>query len=358
MRCCVECFKDIHIRSTIEKQGIIGDCDYCSGKNVAVYDIAISPNPIADAIIELVQIYSVSGLREAKPLRIALREDWDIFNAEEIVIQKLVVDLCESVIGSDSEIFSQNVIIAELHDDHFLKEFGVVGGVSWEKFAESIKFRNRFHSGMFNADAFASFLSILAKPYSFGTEFYRARITNNNIGYAPTEMSAPPPDKRSAGRINPEGIGVLYLSSDDHTVLNEVRANAFDYVSIGTFKLTEDIKVVNLSGISKTSPFLYQGELERYAANKNVFQEIAIEIAKPLRRSDSLIEYLPTQYIAEFIKSQGYDGVEYASTLREGGYNIAVFDELLLECMSVNTVEIAKIQYELRKQTLHGGDIP
>jgi len=33
MRCCVECFKDIHIRNTIEKQGVIADCDYCSHKS-------------------------------------------------------------------------------------------------------------------------------------------------------------------------------------------------------------------------------------------------------------------------------------------------------------------------------------
>ncbi|MCL2153617.1 MAG: RES family NAD+ phosphorylase [Oscillospiraceae bacterium] len=348
MRCCVECFKDVHIRSTIEKQSVLGDCDYCSGTNVAVYDISKTPNPISDAIIGLVQIYSVSDLPEAKLLKAALHDDWDIFNLVETTIQKLVIDLCDSVVGVESEIFTKNVIIAELLDDDFMKEFGVVSGVSWAKFAESIKYRNRFHSGMFNADAFASFLSIIAKSYSAGVEFYRARITNNSSGYMPTEMNVPPPNKRSAGRINPEGIGILYMSSDRNTVLNEVRASTFDYVSIGAFKLVKDIKVVNLSGISETSPFLYQGELEKYAANRKVFQEIALETAKPLRRSDSPIEYLPTQYIAEFIKSQGYDGVEYASTLREGGYNIAVFDETLFECLSVNTVEIAKIQYELK----------
>jgi len=348
MMCCIECFRDIHIRNTIEKQGVIGDCDYCSHKGVAVYDIEMIPNPIADAVIGLVQLYSVSDLPQAKPLKIALHDDWDIFCADVATIQTLIIDLCSSVINSDSDIFTRNVIIEQLLDDDFLREFGVVRGLGWEQFAESIKYENRFHSGMFNADAFASFLSIISKAYTAGVEFYRARITHNSRGYSSDEMSAPPKDKRSAGRINPEGIGILYLSSDDNTVLNEIRANTFDYVSIGTFKLVKDIKVVNLSGISGTSPFLYQGELEKYAANRKVFQEIARDTAKPLRRSDSLIEYLPTQFIAEFIKSQGYDGVEYASTLREGGYNIAVFDETLFECVCVNTVEVTKIQYEIR----------
>ena len=140
-------------------------------------------------------------------------------------------------------------------------------------------------------------------------------------------------------------IPALYLSSDCETVLHEVRATTHDYITIGEFRLQRDIEVVNLSGFSNTSPFLYQGEIEKYAANRKVFQEIALELAKPLRRNDSPLEYLPTQYIAEFIKSQGYDGVEYASTLRQGGHNLAVFNEELFECTSVNTIEISKIVY-------------
>ncbi|MCL2856729.1 MAG: RES family NAD+ phosphorylase [Oscillospiraceae bacterium] len=346
MKCCIECFKDIHIRNTIEKQGSIGDCDYCSHKNIAVYDVSSIPNPIADIIVGLIQIYSVSDLPDAKPLKVALHDDWDIFNAGIATIQTLSVDLCSPVINSNSDVFTKNVIISQLLDDDFIREFCVVRGLSWEQFAESIKYENRFHSGMFNADAFSSFLSIITKSYSTGAELYRARIAHTPNGYTTNEMCAPPKEKRSAGRINPEGIGVLYLSSDGKTVLNEVRASTFDYVSIGAFKLTKDIKVVNLSGISETSPFLYEGELEKYAANRKVFREIAHEIAKPLRRSDSPIEYLPTQYIAEFIKSQGYDGVEYASTLRESGNNIAVFDETLFECVSVQTIEVSEVSYK------------
>ena len=199
---------------------------------------------------------------------------------------------------------------------------------------------------MFNHEQFASFLSIIRNNYPAGTHMYRARISTEKRGFTKSEMAAPPKGRRTAGRINPEGIGVLYLSSDKLTVLNEVRASAFDYVTIGKFQALRGIRVANLSGVGQTSPFLYGSELEKFAANRKVFQEIAAEIAKPLRRSDSPLEYLPTQYIAEFIKSQNYDGVEYASTLRQGGYNLAVFDEDSFECIDVETVEVSKILYE------------
>lgn len=131
-------------------------------------------------------------------------------------------------------------------------------------------------------------------------------------------------------------------------MIHEIRANAFDNVTIGEFQLLRDIKVVNLSGIAQASPFHYDNGLERFTVNRKVYQEIALEVAKPLRRSDSPLEYLPTQYIAEFIKSQNYHGVEYASTLREGGFNLSVFDESLFKCINVQTVEVVEIHYKTK----------
>jgi len=122
-----------------------------------------------------------------------------------------------------------------------------------------------------------------------------------------------------------------------------VRVSAFDFVTVGTFESVKDIKVVDLSGISNTSPFVYTNKLEYYALNRKVFKDIAFEIAKPLRRSDSILEYIPTQYITEFIKSQGYDGVEYASTMQTGGFNLAIFDESLFKCVATKVIEIKKL---------------
>lgn len=350
MNCCIACFCDAHIRATIEKQGTRGDCDFCSSKGEFVCDISGTPNPISEIIIELVQSYAVSDNEGIKPLKIALRDDWDIFNAGAESILALTKKLCEAIYPSDSDIFEKNVFIPQLADEDFLREFGVVRGRSWAEFSNSIKYHNRFHSGMFNADAFASFLSIVAKTYPVGSRFYRARISPDKRGFSKENMGAPPKEKRSSGRINPEGVGSLYLALDVETIINEVRASAFDYITVGEFETSRDITVVNLSGVAKTSPFLYAGAFEQFAANRKVFQEIAAELAKPLRRSDSSLEYLPTQYIAEFIKSQSYDGVEYASTLRPGGYNLAAFEEKLFNCVSVKTVEVTEILY--RTQTM------
>ena len=189
-------------------------------------------------------------------------------------------------------------------------------------------------------------MSVATKRFLKGTKFFRARIADGKEGFKPNEMFAPPVDLRRAGRINPEGIGVLYLASDKITALTEARASVYDFVSVGEFCAKKDLRIVDLSSISKMSPFLYQGDIEQFFVNRKVFQEMALEIAKPLRRNDSVLEYLPTQYISEFVKSQGYDGVAYESTLHRGGYNVAIYDELFLDCLDVNTVEVKQVKYE------------
>ena len=78
-------------------------------------------------------------------------------------------------------------------------------------------------------------------------------------------------------------------------------------------------------------------------------------MSKSLRRSDSTLDYVPTQYIVDFIKSiehndeQEYDGIEYNSTTNPGGYNLAIFNPDLFECVSVSVYDIEKLQYTSKK---------
>jgi hypothetical protein len=350
MNCCINCFKDTFIKEVIKKEGKKGNCDFCPGKDTFVLDIAKESNPVSEKIIQLVEIYSPSKDPEAKLLKESLRDDWDIFSADAETIQRLLEKLCFSSYPKNSEIFTQKVYIPSLADEGFLKEYAVVRDFDWRKFSDSIKHKNRFHNGMVNVDAFASFFTAIDKKYPKKTKLFRARIAISKDGFEASDMGPPPKDKRTAGRVNPDGIGILYLSDDETTALHEVHARALDFVTIGEFRALHDIKVVNLSGFSSISPYNLDMELAGFAVNRKIFQEIAFEIAKPQRRSDSPLEYLPTQYIAEYIKSQDYDGVEYASTLCNGGKNIAVFNEALFECVGVKTIEITKLEYD--KKTL------
>lgn len=338
MNCCVDCFHDTQIRAMINANGIIGDCDFCGKKNVSIYSVD-KESDLSDIISEVLSMYEETD--DGEPLFSVIIDDWGIFEKDLPSSPELVTTFCSSIYGDEGHIHNKNVRIP--HD--YIENYGIFSGHSWSEFSDFIKTKNRFCNGYFRADQFVSFLGYSIAKYSKGTEFYRARICDSKRGYGKNEMGPPPAGKRKPGRVNPEGIGVFYLTSDEPTALCEVRASAFDFITVGTFKLLKDIKVVDISGLNNISPVLYSGGLEALAANAKIFSDIAKEIAKPLRRNDSPLEYLPTQYITEFIKSKGYSGVAYKSTMGTGGDDIAVFDESLFECVAVHNVEIQAIEY-------------
>lgn len=187
--------------------------------------------------------------------------------------------------------------------------------------------------------------------YKKGAIFYRSRISSEE-GFSPEEMGAPPSEKATAGRANSAGIRCLYLASDPDTTIQEIRAGVFDYVSVGRFELQEDIVVVDLKAIDYISPFIDGLSFLEHAINKEHLKRINMEIGRPLRRSDSALDYIPTQYISDFIKSIMHDGkpeyagIEYNSTINFSGQNLAIFYPDLFLCTDVEVYHIKELRYE------------
>ena len=80
-----------------------------------------------------------------------------------------------------------------------------------------------------------------------------------------------------------------------------------------------------------------------------IIRKIGDEIAKPMRRFDKDLDYVPTQYICDYVKHLGYDGIKYKSTLMEDGVNYAIFDQRKFECVNVDVVTIENVQYKYEK---------
>lgn len=114
--------------------------------------------------------------------------------------------------------------------------------------------------------------------------------------------------------------------------MKEIRAHAFDYVTIATFKLIREINVLDLCSITHNSPFYADTDKVDYLINEQIMRAIERDLAKPMSRWDSELDYLPTQYISDFAKFCGYDGVRYYSTFDKDAYNIALFDSSACSC--------------------------
>ena len=63
-----------------------------------------------------------------------------------------------------------------------------------------------------------------------------------------------------------------------------------------------------------------------------------------MRRYDSELEYIPTQFICEYIKVfTRAKGIRFRSSLHKEGNNIVFFESALMECKSVKKVKIRNI---------------
>jgi hypothetical protein len=349
MICCEKCFKDVEIIGVIRRINQVGTCQLCGERDVYIYNTDTN-NELAGMFNDLLDIYTADDeLPDDYPhenrtlLKDELYNRWSIFSVTSDLVYRAITSICHEKYEEHPEIFDAPIGIIELNQKEYLEKYSIMKTCEWEDFVEGIKITNRFHTDYINKEKLYYFCNFIKRPYKVGKTFYRARICSDTVGFTVDNMGAPP-----AGRANSAGISCLYLADSDITAINEIRAGVYDYVAVGKFILKKDIEVVNLTLADQISPF-WAIDNTVHAINKKHLQKIGVDIAKPLRRHDSPLDYLPTQYISDFIKSRGFAGIEYKSTMNNDGYNLAIFDENLFECTTVDIYDIRELKYKFDK---------
>ncbi|MFZ5969408.1 MAG: RES family NAD+ phosphorylase [Bacillota bacterium] len=364
MICCNKCFCDFELKAIIERLGQIGNCQICGGSNVYIYNTDKNTD-LVEYFDEFISIYTPTQSlplefpkAEMRLLKDELFTNWNIFNKLNATnIYKIITSICSEKYQQIPEHFDYPVGIAEFYSPEYLNEHSLLRTNSWENFVTALKTQNRFHTNLINLEILERFCSYIRKPYKKGTVFYRGRIASSS-GLCANEMGAPPHEKASAGRANAQGIRCLYLADSFETTIREVRAGAFDLISVGKFELQEDIIVVDLKSIDKISPFLEDLDCMEHAINKEHLNKINDEMGKAVRKSDSDLDYVPTQYISDFIKSIEHDGqaeyagLEYNSTMKSDGFNLAIFYADLFKCIDVKTYRITELNYRAEEWRL------
>lgn len=181
---------------------------------------------------------------------------------------------------------------------------------------------------------------------------------DNNEDFYATDLVCPFPFERmkplinsaSEGRANAKGIPCLYVATDKETAMSEVRPWLGSIMSVGQFKLQKDLNIVvfhdDNSGIKNKAHF-YFSEPSDAEKISSVWFHIDKAFSIPTKTSDLRSDYAPTQIISEFLKSKGYDGIAYRSSLGSG-YNIALFDLGSANIVNCFTYEASKINFEFQ----------
>ena len=172
-------------------------------------------------------------------------------------------------------------------------------------------------------------------------------------------MSSPPREFASAGRANALGIPFLYLSDNEETVLYEIRASYLDEVSVATFTKNEEYtnsetnNEVRISDFTETSTLYHPNfSVVRNNIKSTLLKQlISRDLSKPMRRYDSELDYIPTQFICEFIKVfTNVQGIKFSSSLHNTGSNLVLFDSDTMKCRSVKKVKVSEVQ--IRSQNI------
>jgi hypothetical protein len=159
------------------------------------------------------------------------------------------------------------------------------------------------------------------------TRWYRARIQSDREAISLETMGAPPNRQASHGRANPSGIPYLYLGSAVDTAISEIRPHTGELVYVASFDIPADLKIADLRNPRKlVSPFRLEDESKVGLMRIDIgfLEKLGEELTRPVLPQGAAIDYVPSQYLCEFIKKCGFDGVIYSSSV-SNGINLALF---------------------------------
>lgn len=346
MNCCVNCFCDVRLQEQIKSMSnITGNCDFCLSSNVITVDCELLTESFED-IFALYESNASSNIF----LHEHLKEFWvGLFNPNLPINN---IKLLVYAIGRSSSNYSKDLFESPVNfQSHIVDESAKTLELQWEVFANELKQDNRF---FLNENIDLGFIEVnllrLAKTYYPSTLFYRSRIGNTQIPL--DQLGKPPKQFATSGRANPEGIPYLYVSDSIETTIYETRSSLYDRLTVGTFKLNAPLQVISLNKIEELSPFEIKEkgfELEEFINIRPYLLRLQSELSKPIRKQDSALDYLPTQYLCEFIKLKGFDAIEYKSAMHKGGYNLAVFKDENLECVDAMFIDVTELKYDYKE---------
>jgi len=337
MNCCAECFGDRGLGRNLIPilSNATGQCPYCGTDNVAL----VAPRELAEYFELLVSAYREDPT--GKLLVQWFREDWAMFQHPRMDDPR-AKDLLAEILN-DGEIVRQQFMPAGDPAVDRLSE--------WENLRDELMYHNRyFPEATIDLDRLKSLLSPLTLDGDeVPTKWYRARIQTSDIPFTAGEMGAPPKRVASHGRANPAGIPYLYLGSSSAAAISEIRPYAGEQACVADFTTPRDLKLVDLRNPRRlVSPFLLEdaSDIGRMRNDLPFLERLGDELTRPVVPQSAAIDYTPSQYLCEFIKKCGYQGVIYRSSVSDG-INLALFDPALALCGIVTQYRVTRVSVDI-----------
>jgi len=335
--CCPECFGDRGLRKSIipalgPKRGV---CSFCGSSDVDL----IVPTLLGPYFELVVNSYELSS--DGKSLAELLKEDWLLFGHP-----KMDIAHAKELLG---EILDDGDIVRRPFKPS--STYSSSGLMEWETLRDEMMYRNRWFLDI-NIDTFRlrQLLDLLLAE-ELPSEWFRARIRTGDQNYSVDQMGAPPKRLASHGRANPAGIPYLYLASKPETAAAEIRPHTGELACVASFTIPS-IRAVDLRNPRNfVSPFILTDadEIGQLRADLPLLERLGDELTRPILPQGAAIDYIPSQYLCEFIKKSGFDGVVYRSSVSEG-INLALFRPGVATVRGVSLYNVERVSVEVVQQ--------
>lgn len=314
-----------------------GACSYCG----SVDQPLLRPSVFRDAFELLMGAYRRDD--QGEPLLELYRRDWMLF-----VHSGLTGDNAPNLL---SVIYSDEGVADLRYSPTRLNETGTLD--QWEMFRKELMFQNRyFPASILNTERLSELIKYLMQDEDdFSDSWFRARIQKSDGCYESDQMGAPPARLASHGRANPAGIPYLYLASSEDTAVSELRPHTGEVASVAVFRIPANLKIVDLRHPRTTvSPFELADEnaISLLRSDIALLERLGHELTRPVLPDSAATDYVPSQYLCEFIKQQEWDGVIYSSSVSEGK-NLALFNPGCVEIGPITQHRVTKVAVEIEK---------
>jgi hypothetical protein len=355
--CCVECFKDEFVRQFIARSGKAGECAFCGSSGLACATTEAAGRFVLEGLLRAYEgIDQVPGSWDSEDKCYTLdgQTAHEILGEMELLSDRVYEEdqdaqLVTALVRDGSPSWHD---VAEGTDDPLnggealLVTKDIFYGpdhnrfaLSWRAFKRYVKHYARFFvlapDTQLSRDVLlrpiGELLGTLKATLRKGERFWRARIIRGSSACSVQDASAwgPAPLKKGGNsRMSPAGISYLYLGSSPELCVAEVRPCVGDVVGIWELEVTQQLRIVDF--VSRPPRSCRQSIFDpNYDHDKlwtnDFLRDLVRDLACPLRLEEQPIDYIPTQVLAEFLRSLGFLGMKYPSSQSDNGFNLVCF---------------------------------
>ena len=379
--CCINCFAVEDIQEFIRLFDTNGSCDFCNSSKVPIADVKDIRSFIRDGVNRYYEnaANEVGFCSAEGGYLYPISDIHDILIHEQEIFSDILTDpihLLENLVSNDGTSYVRKDPYGEPSGEPIEIDL-------WKKFCETVKTKQRYtiflepeKDDKFDSNNPNSFFYRLANNFmpslitvlDKGEHIYRARIKSSHKRFKHNDLTSPPIISAKSGRMNPNGISFFYGSKDINTCIHEVRPDIGEEVVVAKFRTLKKLTVLDLSQSIESKRSIFDEEY--YLPNEEFYEPFlryfTEAISRPVRKSDTEIEYIPTQVFTEYIKSINFknsfslsndedvylDGLIFRSSANKNGVNVVLFRDSTISTTQHKKKQGSWLKYMSQKSFL------